>query len=197
MLAGTIGGARWVQPEDIVNENPKLNLFFVANLFKIQNGLVLTAEMGRSTLYLGVPLCSNSYALQRKSTPILKWRTLKERGKFCEAHQQAGLSRSKCGNACSEERTFRMWITSMNIETPVHNLSEDFKSGVAILELEVPSAARSTHSLCSRETLQDKIVDNCVDWTQVNKRMYLFLSVLAATPSKVHVQRKQARRCMS
>merc|ERR1711916_391879 len=50
-----------------------------------------------------------------------------------------------------EERAFKLWIKSMDIDTDVYDLSADLKSGVALLELE------------------DKVEEGVVSWERVNK----------------------------
>ena len=109
--AGTLTGARWVEPSDVVDGNAKLNLFFVASLFSARTGLEMSPELE---------------ALVGDVDPMDVEGT-------------------------REERAFKLWIKSMDIDTDVYDLSADLKSGVALLELE------------------DKVEEGVVSWERVNK----------------------------
>ena len=111
--ANGMGVESFIQPNDIVKGNKKLNLGFCAQIFNTNSGLTITEEELADFDFAGLDL------------------------------DDAGDTR--------EERIFRMWINSLNIEgLYINDLFGDLCDGVAILKV------------------MDKVQPGIVAWKKVN-----------------------------
>ena len=111
--ANVLGVEAFIQPNDIVKGNKKLNLGFVAQIFNTNSGLTITEEELADFDFAGLDL------------------------------DDAGDTR--------EERIFRMWINSLNInDLYINDLFGDLCDGVAILRV------------------MDKVEPGIVSWGKVN-----------------------------
>lgn len=94
--AKSLGVDVFIQPRDICDGNKKLNISFVAQIFNVCPGLVLTEQVAVDLSALEL--------------------------------DDAGDSR--------EERTFRLWINSLNIDNLyVNDLFAEMEDGVALLKI--------------------------------------------------------------
>ncbi|GMH94672.1 hypothetical protein TrVE_jg1997 [Triparma verrucosa] len=111
--ANAMGVESFIQPNDIVKGNKKLNLGFCAQIFNTNSGLVISEEELADFDFAGLDL------------------------------DDAGDTR--------EERIFRMWINSLNIDgLYINDLFGDLTDGVAILKI------------------MDKVEPGIVSWRKVN-----------------------------
>jgi plastin-1 len=119
--------------QDICDGNKKLNTSMVAQLFNTRHGLMFDVAKKRMSLIdisaLNIDDAGDSRCVQRaQKAPF----TILVSCGFCVIN--VPFSVTICN--CREERVFRMWINSLNIDgVYINNLFQDVRDGVNLIKV--------------------------------------------------------------